>query len=156
MSPAALSVLEFLGARIADNDIRDLRDGSGFIAMRDKDGHKSPRGRERGRKREVTDAGLSIHGERPTKGQRRGGSRAVLLDQRGVPLALDGRFIADGGIDGHRTSLRKGPLGHKVWDRGQGLPGGGESVRARDLGLRQMACPGIGGGRRRHHEQSAS
>jgi hypothetical protein len=37
MSPAARSVLEFLGAHVADNDIRDLRNGSGFMAMLDKD-----------------------------------------------------------------------------------------------------------------------
>ena len=53
------------------------------MAMRDKDDHKS-HVRERGCKREVTDAGLSIHRERPTKGQR-WGARAVLLDQRSVP-----------------------------------------------------------------------
>jgi hypothetical protein len=109
MSPAARSVLEFRGARVAGNDLRNLRDGSGFMAMLDKDDHKSPCGRERGRQRKVTDAGLSIHGKRAPKGEGCGGSRAVLLDQRGVPLTIDGRFIADGWNDGYGPTCAKSP-----------------------------------------------
>ena len=91
------------------------------MAMRDKDDHKSPAGGN-GAASAKSPTQVSRFTENVPPKVRDAGARAVLLDQRGVPLTLDGRFIADGGNDGHRTSLRKEPLGHCVWDRGWACP----------------------------------
>ena len=110
MSPAALSVLEFLGARIADNDIRIFAMVLGFMAMRDKDDHKSPAGGN-GAASAKSPTQVSRFTENVPPKVRDAGGPELSCWINEVPLTLDGRFIADGGNDGHRTSLRKEPLG---------------------------------------------